>query len=274
MLPLRADAAKIADPNERERRLAKLATQMLDEMINDELVVQAARDAKITVEAAELQEAVDYIKKQNKLDDAQLAEAMQAQGMTTATLRNDLMRQRAINTLVSPKVSVTDEDIRARYDELQRRSNSITAVSLSQIVFELPEHATEQQLAAARTKAQAALDRIKAGEPFAQVATAVSEDASTRPTGGMLGWLEPGTLSAEWEPVVFGMDKGEVRGPISGGKGLYLLFANEIKRTQVKPYAEMKDQLAQELRRRALGKLTQTWMEELRKKAYIDIKLK
>ena len=30
----------------------------------------------------------------------------------------------------------------------------------------------------------------------------------------------------------------------------------------------------QDLRRRAMGKLTQAWMEELRKKAYIDIKLR
>ena len=35
----------------------------------------------------------------------------------------------------------------------------------------------------------------------------------------------------------------------------------------------MKDQLTKELRRRELDKQTQTWVEELRKKAYIDIKL-
>jgi hypothetical protein len=35
----------------------------------------------------------------------------------------------------------------------------------------------------------------------------------------------------------------------------------------------MKDQLNRELRRRELDKATQNWTEELRKKAYIDIKL-
>ncbi|MBS1122333.1 MAG: PpiC-type peptidyl-prolyl cis-trans isomerase [Deltaproteobacteria bacterium] len=272
--PVRAEVMQITDRHERDRRLAKLATQLLDEMINDELVVQAAREAKITVEASEVQEAVDYIKRQNKLDDAQLAAAMKAQGITTSTLRNDLVRQRAVSQLVSPKVQVTEEDLRAHYDQMQRRSSTVSAVSLSQIVFELPDHPTEQQLTAARGKAQRALDRIKAGEEFAKVASEVSEDPSTKPTGGMLGWIEPSTLSATWEPVVFGMDKGEVRGPITGPKGLHLLFANEVKRTQLKPFADMKDELSQDLRRRALGKLTQSWIEELRKKAYIDIKLK
>jgi parvulin-like peptidyl-prolyl isomerase len=35
----------------------------------------------------------------------------------------------------------------------------------------------------------------------------------------------------------------------------------------------MKDQLKNELRRRELDKQTATWVDELRKKAYIDIKL-
>ena len=41
MLPLRAEAAQIADQAERERRLAKLAVQLLDEVVADELVLQA-----------------------------------------------------------------------------------------------------------------------------------------------------------------------------------------------------------------------------------------
>jgi len=35
----------------------------------------------------------------------------------------------------------------------------------------------------------------------------------------------------------------------------------------------MKEQLQRELRRREMDKQTTTWVEELRKKAYIDIKL-
>ena len=35
----------------------------------------------------------------------------------------------------------------------------------------------------------------------------------------------------------------------------------------------MKEQIQRELKRRELDKATQTWLEDLRKKAYIDIKL-
>jgi len=274
LLPLKAEAMQIPDVNERDRRLAKLANQVLDEMVSDELIVQAAVTAKITVEQSELEQTVDYIKQTNKFDQKQLEDAMKAQGVTLATLRNDLLRQRAINQLIAPKVVVTDEEVHAKYDETQRRTATVAAVNLSQIFVELPDHATEQQQATAKAKAHKAVERVKAGEDFAKVAGEVTDDPTTKSTGGMLGWLDPTTISAEWEPTVFGMDKGEVRGPVTGTKGLYVFYANDIKRTAMKPFAELKDQLASGLRQKALAKLTQAWIEELRKKAYIDIKLK
>lgn len=271
---LRNQAASITDETERERRIQKLARQLLDSMIDDELVVQAALEARLTVEEKEIDDAIEFLKTEHKLDDEQLKEAMRVQGMSRATLKNDILRQRAVAHLVAPKVQITDDDIRGRYDEMQRRSNTVTAVNLSQIVIQLPEHPTEQQLRDAKDRAGWVLERIKAGEPFATVATEVTDDATTKATGGMLGWFQPGTVVPEWEQVVFGMERGDVRGPVPGDRGLYLFFANDVKRTPIKPLAEMKDTISNELRRKALGKLTQTWIEELRKKAYIDIKLK
>jgi len=274
MLPLRNEAMQIKDQGERERRLVKLALQALDEMVNDELMVQAASEAKITVDQAEMQQSIDYIKQQNGLDDKQLEAAMKAQGMTLVTLRNDVVRQRAINQLVGPKVQITPEDVRARYDQMQRRSEAVSAVSLSQIVFALPEHPTEQQLEEAKAKAQKSLDRVKAGEDFTKVANEVTEDPTTKATGGQLGWIQRGTLAEDFDQVVFSMEKGDLRGPVKGAKGLYVLQVIDVKRTELKPFDAMKDELTAELRRKALAKHTQAWIEELRKKAYIDIKLK
>jgi len=149
----------------------------------------------------------------------------------------------------------------------------VSAVRLSHILIKLPQHPSEQELADAKDKAAKAIARVKGGEPFAQVAKDMSDDAGTKETGGELGWFERGSLQAEWEPIVFSMDKGDVRGPVTGSQGLEVFYVTEIKQSQLKPFAEMKEQLQRELRRRELDKATQTWLEELRKKAYIDIKL-
>jgi parvulin-like peptidyl-prolyl isomerase len=272
LVPVRAEAEQITDPTERRRRLAKLSTQVLDEMVSEELIVQAAETAKIEVDSSEVQAALDEIKQQNKLDDAGLAQALASQGYTVQGYRQDLRRQllrlRAVNQLVAPKVQVTEDDVRSRYAELQRRSNAVSAVYLSHILIALPEHPTEQELAAARQKAAQAIQEVNGGQPFAEVAKKYSADTNVE-----LGWFQRGSINADWETVVFSMQKGETRGPVTGPRGLEIFHVGDVQAAALKPYEEMKEQLQRELRRRELDKQTATWVEELRKKAYIDIKL-
>jgi peptidyl-prolyl cis-trans isomerase SurA len=278
MLPVRGEVMQIADPKERERRLSKLTSQLLDDMVNEELIVQAAEAAKIEVEASEVQAALDEIKTNNNLDEAGLAQALAAQGFTLANYKHDLRRQllrlRAVNQLVAPKVQVNEEDIQARYNQLKRRSDAVNAVALSHILFKLPEHPTEQQLAEAKAKAARAIERLNAKEDFAKVAAEMSDDDSTKTSGGQLGWFQRGSINPDWEQIVFAMEKGDVRGPVTGPQGLHVFQVTDVKQSELKPYAEMKEQIARELRRREMDKQTATWLEELRKKAYIDIKLR
>ena len=272
LVPVRAQAEEIQDPTERRRRLAKLATQVLDEMVNEELIVQAAEAAKIEVDSSEVQAALDEIKQQNNLDDAGLAQALASQGYTIQGYRQDLRRQllrlRAVNQLVAPKVQVTEDDVKSRYAELQRRSSSVSAVYLSHILIKLPEHPTEQQIADAKAKAAQAIEKVNSGTPFAEVAKTMSEDSNVE-----LGWFQRGSIQPDWESVVFSMQKGETRGPVRGPQGFHVFNVGDVQSAAVKPYNEMKEQLQRELRRREMDKQTAVWLEELRKKAYIDIKL-
>ncbi|HEX3759302.1 MAG TPA: peptidylprolyl isomerase [Kofleriaceae bacterium] len=277
-VPVLAEAQQIADSKERERRIAKLTSQVLDEMVNDELEVQAAEAAKIDVESSEVQAALDDIKQQNNLDDAGLAAALSAQGFTVANYKQEVRRQmlrlRAENQLIAPKVQVSEEDVRARYDQMARRTEQVQAVKLSHMLFKLPDHPTEQQIAEAKEKAAKAIARVRGGEEFAKVAQSDSEDETTKGTGGELGWFQRGSMAnPEWEPIVFAMEKGDVRGPVTGPQGFHVFQVTEVKRSDLKPFNEMKEQLNRELRRREQEKLIQNWRDDLRKKAYIDIKL-
>lgn len=276
MAPLRQEIKQIADPKERARRAAKVQSQVLTDMVNDELIVQAAQEAKIDVEPGEVNAAVDEIKRENKLDDAALSQVLAQQGFTMASykadLRKQILRLRATNQLVRPRVNVTNEDVRARYDQMQRRSEAVSSIRLAHMLFKLPERPTEQQLAEAKDRAAKAISRVRGGEDFAKVAGEVSDDDGTKTTGGELGWFERGSITPEWETVVFAMDKGDVRGPISGPQGLHVFTVLEVKRSDLKSFDELKEQLKAELTRRETEKQSRLWIEDLRKKAHIDIK--
>jgi peptidyl-prolyl cis-trans isomerase SurA len=275
--PVTMDLRSIADERERARRLGKLTTQMLDEMIAEELIVQAARESKITVDSKEVAAAVDEIKKQNNLDDAGLEQALAMQGMSVSSYRKDverqIMRMRAVNMMVRPKVTITDEDVRARYDEMTRRSASVSKIHLKHIVIGMPANPSEKQVAEAKARAAAIIEQARSGASFDELAQAHSDDQATAAGGGDLGWIERGSLPTEWEVVVFSMDKGEVRGPISGPTGFHIFLVEDQKKSDIEPFETQKEKLRNELYGREMEKQTMVWLEELRKKAYISRKL-
>lgn len=275
--PMIPEVDQLSDPAERKRRKDKLKSQVLDEMVNEELIIQAAGVSKVDVSAKEVQSALEEIKKQNNLDDNQLAEALRLQGYTMASYRQDVRRQilrmRAVNTMVRPRVTVTDDDVRGRYDSMNRRSAAVKRIKLRHILIGLPDRPTEAQLAEAKRRAADIIAKVRSGTDFARLAADESADESTRYSGGELGWIERGSIDTEWEVIVFAMAKDEVRGPITGPKGLHVFQVTDLERTQHKPFAEMKEQLRNEIYRKEMDRQTRLWLDELHEKAHIQVKL-
>ena len=275
--PMTADLSGISDPHERARRRAKLASQVLDEMINEDLIVQAAAESKLDVTAKEVNSALGEIKKQNNLDDNQLAQALRLQGYTMASYRADvrkqILRMRAITMLVRPRVTITDDDVRSRYDSMNRRSAAVKRVRLRHILIALPQKPTEAQVEAAKKKAADIIEKVRGGADFARLAADMSDDQQTKYAGGDLGWIERGSIDTEWEVIVFSMNKGEVRGPITGPRGLHVFQVTDIERNKQKPFAKVKEELRNELYSKEMQHQTQLWLDELREKAHIEVKL-
>ncbi len=275
--PMAFELNKISDPGERARRQAKLSTQVLDEMVNEQLVTQAAAAAKLDVSAKEVEAAITDLKKQNSLDAKQLADALKLQGYSMSSyrkdVRNQILRMRAVNTLVRPKVSITEDDVKARYDEGARRGAKVSEVHLQHILIAVPAGSSKEVQEAARAKAAKALELAKGGADFAKLAETYSDDPATKNTGGDLGWIERGTIPTEWEIIVFAMSKGETRGPINGNNGLHVFHVSEVKDSNQEPFGKVKDRLRNELYRVELDKQTRLWIDELRKKAHFEIKL-
>lgn len=275
--PMTPELDQLPDPAERKRRKDKLRTQVLDEMVNEELIIQAAGVSKVDVSAKEVQSALEEIKKQNNLDDNQLAEALRLQGYTMSSYRQDVRRQilrmRAVNTMVRPRVTVTDDDVRGRYDSMNRRSAAVKRIKLRHILIGLPDRPTEAQVAEAKRRAADIIAKVRSGTDFARLAADQSADESTRYSGGELGWIERGSIDTEWEVIVFAMSKNEVRGPITGPKGLHVFQVTDLERSQHKPFAEMKEQLRNEIYRKEMDRQTRLWLDELHEKAHIQVKL-
>jgi parvulin-like peptidyl-prolyl isomerase len=273
MLELDPTLQEIQDPTERERRRAKLQAQMLEDMISEQLILDAAHTAKLTVETSEVEAVMEDMMQRYKLTKKELEDAMKQRGVTPDFYRDAILIHRTVNQILGPKLSVSEAEIKDRYDEILRNAIKVVRVQIAHIVIDVPEHATDQIVADLRVTAQMVLDRANtAGQDFGQLAAQWSDDASTKAKGGVLGWRDENSIEPGWESV-FTMKRDEVRGPFKTERGFHILKVIDLQTTAPKRLVDMRAEITEQLKQKQLDKLKDTWVAELRKKAYVDIKL-
>ncbi len=182
-LPQVADASTEA---ERKERLKTLYEELLTLLIDEKLIRQIASQSGIRVTDADVDMAVENLRMQNNLTEEQFKEALAAQGLSEAQYRQDLKKQlvrlKVMNERVRSRVNITEEEVRAQYEERARESGGEVRYEVSHVMIPVAKTASATEVAAIRQKAV----EIRASltpENF----TARAEELG----GGALGWISP-----------------------------------------------------------------------------------
>lgn len=181
----RAEASRVGQRLPPE---ADLRQQILDGLIEDRVLVTNARDSGTKIDEAELDRAVTNVAQQNQITLAQLRERLKKEGLDYARFRDSvkdqLLVERTREREVMSRIKVSDTDID---DYLDKRRNTVQPeLNIAQILIPVPEGASDSVVAERRAIAEQAQARVRAGEPFDQVAKEMSEDGN-KARGGEIG---------------------------------------------------------------------------------------
>jgi len=208
-----------ADEPKDSAAAAALQKEVLDEMIQDELLIQLAKDLKITISDADISPQVDAQVRDTRSrfpSEAEFrSELLKASLGTPEDYRKFLMdqyrrqitRQRVIQKLTQDgkivPVSVSDAEIAAEFDKAKEfLPKKPPTVTFKQIV--IAPQPTPAAKAAAKAKADSVLAQLKNGADFEKIAKRESMDLETKETGGDIGWIRRGTQLPEFERWLFG----------------------------------------------------------------------
>lgn len=152
----------------------------------------------------------------------------------------------------------------------QRQVSAVAGPPVAQwrarhILFRVSESLPEAE---ATRRAQDMVKRLKAGEDFAELAKKHSADGSAA-KGGDLGWLLPGDTVPEFERAMSRLEAKEVSGPVRSPFGIHVIQVLE-KRTDVPPIERQRAQIRQALRERKAEEAYDSWLQELRDRAYVE----
>jgi peptidyl-prolyl cis-trans isomerase D len=173
------------------------------------------------------------------------------------------------------RVKLTPTAVEDYLKEHQDEFTRPRVIQARQILLALPSKPKETELRQATQKAQALLAKARAGEDFAALARANTQDAASRDKGGELGLVRRGQNPPEWDKVAFGLKPGTV-GQAATNKGIYLIKLEEIKETERLPDATQKvearlkeekaRQLAKDAAQQARGELSRGSLAQVAQK--------
>jgi peptidyl-prolyl cis-trans isomerase D len=147
--------------------------------------------------------------------------------------------------------AIEDEALEQFYQERLAGFTTPAQWQARHILIETGKNATVDEIAAAEKEAQALLAKIKNGDTFETLAKQFSDDSTTADKGGDLGWFQSGTGQQikAIEDAVTTLKKGEVSAPVKSPFGFHLIKLTDSKPAIVKPFAEVKEVLKNDLQK-------------------------
>lgn len=192
---------------------AVLRQQITNALIDERVLVTYARDIGVKVDPAEVDRAIANIAAQNKIPLDQLRDRLQREGIDYGRFRDNLRDQIAVERVrerdVVARIQPTDREIDALLDQQRAATGASIEYNIAQILVTVPEGASDAVVAERKARAESALAKVKAGEPFAQVASEMSEDAN-RSKGGEIGMRPADKLPDVFVDAVRPLDPGQV----------------------------------------------------------------
>ncbi|MCK5247459.1 peptidylprolyl isomerase, partial [Candidatus Bipolaricaulota bacterium] len=222
--------------------LLDIRSQGLKRMIQHALFGQAAKERRIQVSRADINEsfASQYngILESNNLTEKDLEEILAQQQQSLSgfkdSLRSDVeiqLRDAYLREQVVGVIVPTDEQLTEYLEANVSQYDSPESIRASHILVQ--DEAVAQDL----------YEQILAGADFAELAGEYSEDLSNKDQGGDLNWFERGLMVPEFEEVAFALEVGESSPPVQTQFGYHIIQLTDRRSAFVPTLDDIKDEV-------------------------------
>lgn len=197
------------------------------EQVLRELVYSTVLSDKYEVTDEEVQKEIDNLKSQYG---DQFETVLQQSGFKTEEQLKETMKVGLLQEKMAMKdIKVTDKEIEEHYNTLK------------------PEIRASHILVADEATANEVKKKLDEGAKFEDLAKEYSTDPGSKDKGGDLDFFGAGVMVPEFEEAAYALKVGEVSGPVQSQHGFHIIKLTDKK--ELKPLAEMKDEIKLELAR-------------------------
>jgi peptidyl-prolyl cis-trans isomerase SurA len=257
-------------PSERAAAESELYSEMLGRMVDEELLRRVASEAQVSVDREEVEAAIARVASGNGVTVEELLAEVERSGVSAAQYRIELRRQlldaKVLNVRLQGRIRISEDDVRAEYQQLVSSERQQLEFRAAVIRLDLPATATS-------TETAKLLAQARNGDDFSELSRSHSTDAATRESAGLLPSMRPAQLPPELQSVVLKLEVGEVGAPVRSGNTLVIIKLLERAESSLPSYEKATGQLQQRVQMRKMEKARRTWLDGLRKRTHVEIRL-
>ena len=246
------------------------------------MIVQYGRELGVKFTEDKFKQAIDNVKKQNKLEDKEFAQALKDANLTLDLLRQQFertyIRQTVERQEIMKNMTLTEEEVRQYYKAHPEEFMKPPTITLREILVTVPTETVGGQQGFNAAKDEEAKEKIIAlraramkGEDFATLVTEASE-APTKANGGIVGPMLVDDLAPAVSAAVGKLKPGEITDPLRLGNG-YRIFKLETRTAaEVEAFEKLRSQISDRIYESRLGSETEKFLSKLRTQALIEWK--
>lgn len=243
----------------------------LQDSINFQLMVAAAEDLEIEVEDADVEEQIERILQNQKVNRDQLKLFLEQQNKSYEDYKNDLRNQillrRFQGRVILPLVKVTEQQVKAYYLEKSGSTAEAAAVDLEQIFVRLPSSAPEGLAQAKKAVIDGAYEKLSSGMDFGEVASLFGDDGKV----STMTSVKVNDLAPMIKAAVSSLQEGQFSEPVKTTMGFHIFRVAKRELSGDSKYVQEKRQLEYELRVRETTAQLKRWLETERQKTKIQV---
>jgi parvulin-like peptidyl-prolyl isomerase len=252
---------------------------LLQRLIDQMLIEHEAKKAGTGIAAIKDEEVMDVLNDMLVKNNATLADyqkKLAAEGNTLENVKKEvkgqMLRMRLLRREVQSRILITDQEIGEFYDKHRQDYEGKEAVRIRQIFLPVRAEADKKERDNVRNQAGELRERILKGEAFEPLAAQFSKGPAAA-QGGDIGFVERGVILPEVEKAAFSLSAGQLSEVIETEMGFHIIAVVDKRGAGLKPLSVVRNEIKAKIEDEKISKKYDEWIDEIRKKSFIDIRL-
>ena len=220
-----------------------LRLQIIDKLINDSIIAQLGERMGIQVSDAQLDGTITNMAQENGQSLESFRKMLISQGENyekyRENVRKELISGEVRRASLRRRIYVSPQDIANLLDVMKEQNNTNVEYRLGHILIEFPTDPTQEDIDAAKTRAEKVIELLESGSDFTNIAM-TSSGGGKALEGGDLGWKSINEMPTLFSKIVEGKEKGSIFGPIRTGLGFSIVKLVDIRGREVVEVEEVR----------------------------------